>query len=143
MGVLYFFQLKLMTVAPEQNQRIYLYQKQTGPHCSKHYWREAGLNIQVPQKAKTGTYLDKKCPFTSDVSIRGRLMFAEVYSTKMQNTIICRKSYLHYDKKYKRFEKRHKNIPAQKRRPCHNWRMPTSLKNHLIQCFGCAQRLEE
>ena len=70
------------------------------------------LNCFYFSKAKTGTYLDKKCPFTSDVSIRGRLMFAEVHSTRMQNTIICRKSYLHYDKKYKRFEKRHKNIPA-------------------------------
>ncbi len=33
-----------------------------------------------------------------------------VISTKMSNTIVIRRNYLHYVKKYKRFEKRHKNI---------------------------------
>lgn len=33
-----------------------------------------------------------------------------VISTKMTNTIVIRRNYLHYVKKYKRFEKRHKNI---------------------------------
>jgi small subunit ribosomal protein S11e len=33
-----------------------------------------------------------------------------VISTKMNKTIVIRRNYLHYVKKYKRFEKRHKNI---------------------------------
>ena len=32
-----------------------------------------------------------------------------IKTTKMKNTIIIRKDYLHYIKKYNRFEKRHKN----------------------------------
>lgn len=35
-----------------------------------------------------------------------------VLSTKMRNTVILRRDYLHYIKKYNRFEKRHHNLPA-------------------------------
>ena len=35
-----------------------------------------------------------------------------VISTKMKRTIIIRRDYLHYIKKYNRFEKRHKNLAA-------------------------------
>ncbi|SBT79298.1 40S ribosomal protein S11, putative [Plasmodium malariae] len=35
-----------------------------------------------------------------------------VISNKMKRTIIIRRNYLHYVKKYNRFEKRHKNIPC-------------------------------
>ena len=31
---------------------------------------------------------------------------------KMKNTIIVRRDYLHYVKKYQRYQKHHKNIPA-------------------------------
>ena len=33
-----------------------------------------------------------------------------VTSTKMQGTIVMRRDYLHYVKKYNRFEKRHTNV---------------------------------
>ena len=33
-------------------------------------------------------------------------------SHKMKNTIVVRKHYLHYVKKYNRFEKRHRNVPV-------------------------------
>ena len=75
---------------------------------------------------------DKKCPFTSDVSIRGRILTGKVVSTKMNRTIIIRRDYLHYIPKYSeflavfsqligddlsfrsadRYEKRHKNLAA-------------------------------
>ena len=42
-----------------------------------------------------------------------------VVSTKMTNTVVIRRNYLHYVKKYKRFEKRHKNIPCHVS-PCFN-----------------------
>lgn len=35
-----------------------------------------------------------------------------VVSTKMKRTVVVRRDYLHYIKKYNRFEKRHKNISA-------------------------------
>lgn len=57
-----------------------------------------------------GTYIDKKCPFTGNVSIRGRILTGVVRKMKMQRTIVIRRDYLHYIKKYNRFEKRHKNM---------------------------------
>uniref|UniRef100_A0A8C5NUY3 Small ribosomal subunit protein uS17 n=1 Tax=Jaculus jaculus TaxID=51337 RepID=A0A8C5NUY3_JACJA len=59
---------------------------------------------------RLGTYTDKKCPFTSNVSIQGRILSAVVTKTNMQRTIVTRQDYLHYIRKYNRFEKRHKNM---------------------------------
>ena len=48
-----------------------------------------------------GVYIaDKKCPFTGEVSIRGRILTGRVVSTKMTRTIIIRRDYLHYIPKY-------------------------------------------
>ena len=76
------------------------------------YYKDIGLGIKTPTEAVTGTYIDKKCPFTGDVTIRGRIIRAMVISVKMHNTIIVRRDYLHYVSKYNRYEKRHKNIPV-------------------------------
>merc|ERR1711869_89919 len=74
------------------------------------YWRNVGLSFATPKEAKEGRYVDKKCPFTGNVSIRGRILKGMCISTKMKRTIIIRRNYLHYIKKYNRFEKRHKNV---------------------------------
>ena len=37
------------------------------------FTRSVGLGIKTPDAAIEGNYVDKKCPFTSDVSIRGRI----------------------------------------------------------------------
>ena len=76
------------------------------------YVRSVGLGIKTPDTAIEGNYVDKKCPFTGNVSIRGRILKGLVKSTKMKNTIIVRRDYLHYITKYRRFEKRHKNVAA-------------------------------
>jgi len=74
------------------------------------YFRSVGLSIPTPKEAKESRYVDKKCPFTGNVSIRGKILKGMCISTKMKNTIIIRRNYLHYIKKYNRFEKRHKNV---------------------------------
>lgn len=61
-------------------------------------------------QALEGTYIDKKCPFTGNVSIRGRILTGVVQKMKMQRTIVIRRDYLHYIRKYNRFEKRHRNM---------------------------------
>jgi len=76
------------------------------------FTKKVGLGIKTPARAIEGSYVDKKCPFTGSVSIRGRILKGMVISTKMRNTIIVRRDYLHYITKYRRFEKRHKNIAA-------------------------------
>merc|ERR1711861_14941 len=74
--------------------------------------KSIGLGFKVPAKAKEGRYIDKKCPFVGQVSIRGKLLRGVVHRTFMKNTITIRRDYLHYQKKYRRYEKRHKMISA-------------------------------
>merc|ERR1712216_725690 len=63
------------------------------------------------KEAKEGKYIDKKCPFTSKVNIRGRILKGMCISAgKMARTVVVRRNYLHFIKKYKRFEKRHNNV---------------------------------
>merc|ERR1711908_191472 len=64
----------------------------------------------VPLEAKIGNYIDKKCPFTGKVHIRGRILSGTITKMKMTRTVVIRRDYLHYVKKYNRFEKRHKNL---------------------------------
>nr|XP_019008134.1 archaeal ribosomal protein S17P [Kwoniella pini CBS 10737]OCF46915.1 archaeal ribosomal protein S17P [Kwoniella pini CBS 10737] len=81
---------------------------------SRHAMVECIANCYLENFAEAinGTYIDKKCPFTGDVSIRGRILTGTVHSTKMTNTIIIRREYLHFIPKYRRYEKRHKNLAA-------------------------------
>lgn len=74
--------------------------------------KNIGLGFKTPVTATEGNYVDRKCPFAGNVSIRGRILKGLVISTKMKRTIVVRRDYLHYISKYRRFEKRHKNIPA-------------------------------
>src|SRR4051812_10875569 len=46
--------------------------------------RNVGLGFKTPREAAEGTYIDKKCPFTGNVSIRGRILNGTVMSLKMQ-----------------------------------------------------------
>lgn len=74
--------------------------------------KSVGLGIKTPRDAKTLDYVDKKCPFTGNVSIRGRILTGVVTKLKMNRSCTIRRDYLHYIKKYNRFEKRHKMLSA-------------------------------
>ncbi|KAF6766053.1 ribosomal protein S17-domain-containing protein [Ephemerocybe angulata] len=78
---------------------------------AKRWYKDVGLGFKTPSEAIFGTY-NKKCPFTGEVSIRGRILTGKVISTKMNRTLIIRRDYLHYIPKYNRYEKRHKNLAA-------------------------------
>ncbi|KAK9823069.1 hypothetical protein WJX81_006727 [Elliptochloris bilobata] len=80
--------------------------------AGQRFYKNVGLGFKTPKEAIEGHYVDKKCPFTGNVSIRGRILSGIVKSTKMSRTIIVRRNYAHYIKKYARYEKRHGNIPA-------------------------------
>jgi small subunit ribosomal protein S11e len=86
------------------------------------WYKNVGLGFKTPKEAIEGGYIDKKCPFTGNVSIRGRILTGVVKSTKMTRTIVVRRDYLHYIKKYARYEKRHTNISA-----------------HISPCFRCRE----
>ncbi|XP_074661924.1 small ribosomal subunit protein uS17-like isoform X2 [Tubulanus polymorphus] len=82
----------------------------TGKTKKLRYVKNVGLGFKTPREAIDGTYIDKKCPFTGNVHIRGRILSGVVIKMKMQRTIVIRRDYLHYVRKYNRFEKRHKNM---------------------------------
>lgn len=82
------------------------------------YYKNIGMGYKVPETAINGTYIDKKCPFTGDVSIRGRIFKGEVLKMKQERTIVVVKRYFHYNKKYKRYERRN-----------------TKFNVHLSPCF--------
>jgi len=77
---------------------------------SLRYVRNVGLGFKTPRDAIEGTYIDKKCPFTGNVAIRGRILRGVVIKMKMQRTVVIRRDYLHYIRKNNRFEKRHRNM---------------------------------
>lgn len=93
---------------------VFLNKKATLRSKSKvgRFTKSVGLGFKTPQDAKEGVYIDKKCPWTGNVSIRGKLLRGTVVSNKMKRTIVIRRDYLHYITKYNRYEKRHKNVPA-------------------------------
>uniref|UniRef100_A0A3Q2XJV5 Small ribosomal subunit protein uS17 n=1 Tax=Hippocampus comes TaxID=109280 RepID=A0A3Q2XJV5_HIPCM len=66
------------------------------------YHKSVGLGFKIPREAIDGTFIDKKRPFTGNVSIRGRILSGQ--------TIVIRRDYLQYIQKYNCFEKRHKNL---------------------------------
>ena len=74
------------------------------------YYRSIGLGFKTPEEAIKGNYVDKKCPFTGNVSIRGRVLKGLVISTKVERTIVIRRAYLHFVSTYRRYEKRHRNL---------------------------------
>merc|ERR1711964_855724 len=77
------------------------------------YSKSVGPGYAIPKEAREGKYVDKKCPFTSRVNIRGRILKGMVISAgKMARTVVIRRNYLHFIKKYKRSEKRHSNLSA-------------------------------
>jgi small subunit ribosomal protein S11e len=74
------------------------------------YYKNIGLGFKTPTEAIEGSYVDKKCPFTGNVSIRGRILKGMVVSHKMKRTIVIRRDYLKYISKYRRFCKKHNNV---------------------------------
>ena len=55
------------------------------------YYKSVGLGIKTPRSAIEGTYVDKKCPWTGSVNIRGKFMTGVIKTAKMKNTVIIRK----------------------------------------------------
>ncbi|KHG13717.1 40S ribosomal S11 [Gossypium arboreum] len=59
--------------------KVFLSSKKTGKgkrpgKGGNRFWKSIGLGFKTPREAIEGTYIDKKCPFTGTVSIRGRIL---------------------------------------------------------------------
>jgi small subunit ribosomal protein S11e len=71
---------------------------------------EMRKGINVPQTAITSNFIDKKCPFTGDVRVTGKIFQGRVLKMKAEKTIVVRIDRLLYNKKYRRFGRRHTNL---------------------------------
>jgi len=70
--------------------------------------RNIGINVQPPKDTCT----DKNCPFHGRLPVRGQIITGVVSSDKMDQSIIVKREYMHYVKKYERYEKRTSFYPA-------------------------------
>jgi len=64
--------------------------------------RNIGMNVTGPEKKCN----DINCPFHGKLSVRGQTITGIVKSHKMKGSISVTKEFMHYVKKYERFEKR-------------------------------------
>jgi small subunit ribosomal protein S17 len=74
-----------------------------------------GLNVSVPE----AECKDVNCPFHGTLPVRGQVITGKVVSDRMNGTVVVEREYLHYVKKYKRYEKRSSKYHAHST-PCIN-----------------------
>ncbi|MFX1338217.1 MAG: 30S ribosomal protein S17 [Promethearchaeota archaeon] len=81
-------------------------------------------NIGVPgvNPPKIKECNDEFCPFHGTTRIRGKITQGIVVSKKSRNTVIIRRDYLQFVKKYQRYERRNSRLP------CH---LPECLKSEI------------
>ncbi len=68
--------------------------------------RDPGLGYPLPKK----TCDDPNCPYHGSLKIRGILLEGKIVSTKMDKAAVLLREYLHYVKKYRRYERRRSRI---------------------------------
>jgi small subunit ribosomal protein S17 len=76
---------------------------------------KTGLNVTAPEQECT----DVNCPFHGTLPVRGQVITGKVVSDRMRDSVVVVRDYLHYVKKYKRYEKRSSKLHAHSP-PCLN-----------------------
>ncbi len=89
--------------------------------------RNTGLNVSIPEQECN----DVNCPFHGVLPVRGQVITGKVVSDKMQDTVVVQRDYLHYVKKYRRYEKRSSKIHAHSP-PCLNVKAGDSVR--IAEC---------
>lgn len=89
--------------------------------------RDIGYDIKPPEDVCN----DDKCPFHGTLPIRGKILKGIVVSDRMQRSIVVRVDYLHYVKKYERYEKRKSRITA------HNPSCINAKKGNKVKIAEC------
>ncbi|MEE8168017.1 MAG: 30S ribosomal protein S17 [Candidatus Hydrothermarchaeales archaeon] len=63
---------------------------------------DIGVDVELPKKKCE----DRNCPFHGSLKVRGQIIKGNVVSDRMSNTVVVERNYLHYLRKYERYEKR-------------------------------------
>ena len=74
----------------------------------KEQTKNIGVNVKTPSESCN----DKNCPFHGTLPIRGQIITGVVSATKMQDSILVNREYMHYVPKYERYEKRTSTFAA-------------------------------
>ncbi len=85
--------------------------------------RNIGIPGVIPPKGKAEDCHDESCPFHGQTRIRGKITQGVIVSKKSKNTIVIRRDYVQFVKKYQRYERRNTRLA------CH---LPDCL-NHEIE----------
>ena len=72
--------------------------------------KNIGIPGVVPPKVKPEECKDLSCPFHGNVRIRGKITQGIVVSKKSKNTVIIRRDYVQFIKKYQRYERRNTRL---------------------------------
>ena len=72
--------------------------------------KNIGIPGITPPKAKSDDCKDQSCPFHGSTRIRGKIAQGIVTSKKSKNTIILRRDYVQFIKKYQRYERRNTRL---------------------------------
>ncbi|MFH1774983.1 MAG: 30S ribosomal protein S17 [Methanobacteriota archaeon] len=70
--------------------------------------KDIGIDIAQPKEKCS----NKNCPFHGDLKVRGQIIEGRVVSDKMRRTVVVERDYLHYLRKFERYEKRRSKISA-------------------------------
>jgi small subunit ribosomal protein S17 len=84
--------------------------------------RNIGIPGVIPPKVKAEECEDLSCPFHGNTRIRGKITKGVIVSKKSKNTVIIRRDYVQFVKKYQRFERRNTRLA------CH---LPACLSNEV------------
>ncbi len=68
--------------------------------------RDPGLGYPLPDNECN----DKNCPYHGHLKVRGILLEGVIVSRKMNKAGVLLREYLHYNKKYQRYERRRSKI---------------------------------
>lgn len=94
--------------------------------------RNIGIEVAAPE----GVCSDPNCPFHGNLSVRGQVIDGVVDSIKMNRTIIVKRDYLQFVKKYERYEKRSARY-AVHAAPCFDLKVGDSVK--IMECRPLAK----
>ncbi|MHA1913267.1 MAG: 30S ribosomal protein S17 [Promethearchaeota archaeon] len=72
--------------------------------------RNVGIPGVTPPKAKAEECSDEVCPFHGTTRIRGKITQGVVVSKNSKNTVIIRRDYVQFVKKFQRYERRNTRL---------------------------------
>ncbi len=72
--------------------------------------RNIGIPGVIPPKTKTEECQDQSCPFHGNTRIRGKITQGVVVSKKSKNSVIIKRDYVNFVKKYQRYERRNTRL---------------------------------